>query len=103
MPTNKQIAHVFSASVSQLRTSRDPWASGVKFICWAIEDSFAGTRAARDAAKKVIQTRIEPYSAMENWLSHQLGARKFNRMYNFERMQQHRIAWLNKLIEEFSK
>jgi len=99
--TNKQIAHVFGASLNHIKLVRDPWADGVKFICWAIEDSFAGTQAARDAAKRVIGQRIYPYISMDDWLQQQFGVRKFNRVYTFERMQQHRVAWLKQLIEEF--
>ena len=101
--TNKQIADIFRKALPNIARNRSCGDEGFTYICWAIEDIPRGGWRKRQAAKNVIMSRLAPYSTMADWLQQQLGTRKFTRVYTYERMQAHRIAWLKQLIEEFSK
>ena len=69
------------------------------YICLAIEDVESDHHTAERCCK-LIEQRLGQYSTLNTWL---MGEAKIpHTELTFEAVQQHRLAWLNQLAEEFS-
>ena len=69
------------------------------YICLAIEDVESDHHTAERCCK-LIEQRLGQYFTLDTWL---MGEAKIPRTeLTFEAVQQHRLAWLKLLIEEFS-
>jgi len=101
MQTRKQIAEVFRQAKQHLRP-----AGGVLFICTAI--SRTGTsHAAKQAARRIVEQRLHPHNVLEYWLENtgnaSLQELEADLRSGMHRIQATRHAWLDSLIDEFSK
>ena len=69
------------------------------YICLAIEDVESDHHTVERCCK-LIEQRLGQYFTLDTWL---LGEAKIpSTELTFEAVQQHRLAWLNQLAEEFS-
>lgn len=93
--TNKDIAEAFRQAKKILWTTREG------FICFAITDADYDGRnpEAVSAAKKVIEERLGKFYSLRGWLLARDVLRED--IKDPPRMQAHRHAWLDLLIEEF--
>lgn len=91
-------------------------------ICYAISDVASRMRSIEnrlvaDRARGIVQSRIKPFTLLEDWLmangvpradvfiwSERPLSRRAERSAHerYENMQAYRLAWLDKLIEEFT-
>ena len=69
------------------------------YICLAIEDVESDHHTAERCCK-LIEQRLGQYFTLDSWLQHE--AKIDPSELTFEAVQQHRLAWLKLLIEEFS-
>lgn len=78
-----------------------------EYICHALEaivNRYVGsTYVYSELAKAIILKRIYPSVSLENWLDEQPGVRLYKIPNRSVFIQQHRLAWMNMLIREFSK
>lgn len=75
-----------------------------EYICHAVQASVHG--AASWMTRYMITERLDPFSSLSDWLAHrpEVGYSVYQRTPEMiTRIQQHRHAWLDKLIREFSK
>ena len=69
------------------------------YICLAIDEAESDYHTAERCCK-LIEQRLGQYFTLDTWLT---GEAKIPRTeLTFEAVQQHRLAWLKLLIEEFS-
>lgn len=71
------------------------------FICHAIDASWSPTLQAKVNAKRVITSRLEGYCTLGEWLMTKVNIPAYK--ISTLRIQQHRHAWLDLLIKEFSR
>ena len=103
--TNKEIAAGFAAAKEYLWDGRSPQIPVYLsiFICVALShasDRRKITVRVRKHCQKIISRRIDRYSTLESWLNSK-GVK--NAELTRQRMQDHRHAWLDLLIKEFSE
>lgn len=75
--------------------------TGYAFICYAILHA-ASTPSQIGLAQKVrdaIEVRLHPWNNLHSWLRYEAGIPE--KMLTQERVQAHRLAWMNKLIKEY--
>lgn len=102
MTTRKQLVEVFKEAKDWL------WDGGPKFklfpksryICVAINGCRYLPRAHRESATAIVSKRLQGAPTLKGWLIDK-GIPEED--MTTERMQAHRHAWLDLLIEEFSK
>ena len=107
MVTNKEIAQACIKAVPYLNLN-EKW-DGADYICHAISagdtnnESYYPKSEAASKAVEIIEMRLghEYFDTLtlEEWL-HKNGVPPYEITY--KKMQAHRLAWLNMLIEEFS-
>ena len=103
--SRKRIHKALKGAVPHLATGQDSETGfNTEFICCAITDG-APNLSSRfndgSEAREMIESRIWPWITLETWLKNQRRVRAKD--LTFERIQQHRHAWLQQLIKEFSK
>ncbi len=98
--TNKQIVATLKAAKEHLWDGIHRYGLEEKeaFICFAVE--LADSTNVGEKAMEIIGKRLWPQTTMVDWLLSQ-GVPK-NEITS-KRVQKHRHAWLDLLIEEFSK
>lgn len=76
------------------------------FICFAVlyaaRDEPKNRRAALDCHEQLraaIEARLFPWISLEAWLLHSAGIR--SEAMTSERVQKHRLEWMNRLIKEY--
>lgn len=94
----KSIADAFRAAKEVLWNGTGCLPRGKeRYICYAL--TMSPGMGGRTLAKKIISERLGRHAYLENWLSAQ-GVPRVQQ--TVRRMQQHRHAWLDLLIKEFS-
>lgn len=78
------------------------------FICLALDSLAARGEIQHRTAnllQNIIMDRIRPYGSLNSWVAANVGldVTKFHEKAFVERVRQHRIKWLDLLIEEFSE
>jgi hypothetical protein len=116
--TRKQIANEFRKALDVLwdggKHSRGDVKEGFKeeFICLCLQHAngkwIMGHLMSRpaQAARKVIQDRIKPFTTVEVWLyenHHEARPKRSVTIAQQKKLQAYRKAWLQSLIVEFSK
>ena len=102
MTTRKQLVEVFTQAKEWL------WDGGPifklflksRYICVAINECHYLPRAHRESATAIVSKRLQGAHTLKGWLK---GKGIPEEDLTPERMQAHRHAWLDLLIEEFSK
>lgn len=79
-----------------------------RFICLTLDSLVVGGEIQRRTAnllQEMIMGRIHPYGSLDSWVAANVGLKpaKFGGKAFAERVRQHRIKWLDLLIEEFSE
>jgi hypothetical protein len=106
-PTNQQIVDALKASLEFLSPIRFGSKGKPEYICWALSLAESRGRITPQVCRHVqgiICERISPEASLKKWLyfQHGIPADALNRN-NGRDMQEHRRAWVNQLIEEFSR
>lgn len=100
--TNEQrlkIADAFRAAKKRL--AKGPGGTKATHICWALGDASEACEISWTAfinAKRIIEQRLAPYSAVSGWLVANVKSD-----ISFKDLQQYRHLWLDALIKEFSQ
>ena len=113
----KKVSAVFKQAKTRLWDGQPNWVDKSMYICHAIEDvapelSLRPLQSQRyydrryapyNRAKKIIQQRIHPEMALEDWvLKNVKGSwRTLNRSDSCKQMQAYRHRWLDALIKEY--
>lgn len=93
--SNKEIVKVFKEAKKIIESGKE------SYICYAIQSIRPKTvenLAAKHQAKNIVQTRLDYSSTCEGWLW--MHTPRFDLSY--EEMRLYRLAWLDRLIAEFS-
>ena len=69
------------------------------YICLALDDAESDYHTAERCCK-LIEQRLGQYFTLDTWLMEEAKIPRTE--LTFEAVQQHRLAWLNQLAEEFS-
>jgi hypothetical protein len=99
-PSNKQVVNVLKAAIPWLAQTPDDLWGYEQFICCAIQRGARVNRygyAAAYVIDEIIMARLEGHETLACWLTGKLGYEP-----KFDDIQQHRVAWVKLLIEEFS-
>lgn len=96
----RSMAEAFRKAAAVLTLEKTPGYNVRRvYICLAIEDVESDHHTAERCCK-LIEQRLGQYFTLDTWL---MGEAKIPRTeLTFEAVQQHRLAWLKLLAEEFS-
>jgi len=107
MTSNKHLARIFKSAKTLLAINADELRYRDKYICHAIEDDRGFSETSKRDALAIISDRLHPYTTVEAWLHNAIGLKYGRRQRTSVRfctkLQQYRRAWLDSLVEEFSK
>lgn len=100
IPTNKQIVKALKQTLLQLHNGVTSKGKS-RYICFAVHTTRAPLFVKDYISGKIIMARLEGQASLNGWLISK-GVHITQYAEPKRLMQQHRIAWVQKLIKEFS-
>lgn len=104
----KNLAKAFTLAKEYLWLGGETMPPGkFKFICFTLNHIYINELIDINAfiqTKQLIQSRLDPFVTLEDWLNMEIGQPKVTKDTDGSclRLQATRAAWLDSLIEEFS-
>jgi len=98
--SNKKIAAALRKAVPFLGTGTYSQ-NTTDYVCWAVENANGQSKSVTHLISDMIHDRISPFASVRGWLlnNSNIPEKKLTR----KNLQAYRHAWLQSLIEEFSK
>lgn len=94
--TRKTFVELLKHAKKNLCDGTDPNLNKSEYICFALPFTYTANEL-----KIEIHNRLAPHNNVWSWLHKKVGIPQ--RYLNQRNVQAHRLAWINKLIEEFSQ
>ena len=96
----RSMAEAFRKAAAVLTLENTPGYNGRRvYICLALDDAETDYHTV-ELCRKLIEQRLGQYFSLKSWLMEEAKIPRTE--LTFEAVQQHRLAWLKLLIEEFS-